>query len=70
MLFRSALARRLRAAGSSGIVYDSARHAGGECVAAFYPDVVAPCVQAQHFIYRWDGTRVAQVLQVSELKRP
>lgn len=65
-----ALARRLRAAGSDGIVYDSARHAGGDCVAAFYPDVVAPCVQAQHFIYRWDGTRIAQVLQVSELKRP
>jgi len=65
-----ALARTLRATGSNGIVYSSARHAGGECVAAFYPDVVAPCVQAQHFIYRWDGVRIAQVLQVSELKRP
>jgi hypothetical protein len=65
-----ALARTLRAAGSSGVIYDSVRHAGGECVAAFYPDVVAPCVQAQHFIYRWDGVRIAQVLQVSELKRP
>ncbi|MEI7035194.1 RES family NAD+ phosphorylase [Fulvimonas yonginensis] len=65
-----ALARALRAAGSNGIVYDSVRHAGGECVAAFYPDVVAPCVQAQHLIYRWDGTRIAQVLQVSELRRP
>jgi hypothetical protein len=64
-----ALARTLRAGGSSGIVYDSVRHAGGECVAAFYPDVVAPCVQAQHFIYRWDGRCIAQVLQVSELKR-
>ena len=65
-----ALARTLRATGSNGIVYSSARHAGGECVAAFYPDVVAPCMQAQHFIYRWDGVRIAQVLQVSELKRP
>ena len=65
-----ALARALRAIGSNGIVYDSARHAGGECVAAFFPDVVAPCVQAQHFIYRWDGRRVSQVLEVSELKRP
>ena len=65
-----ALARTLRATGSNGIVYSSARHAGGECVAAFYPDVVAPCMQAQHFIYRWDGVRIAKVLQVSELKRP
>ena len=65
-----ALARKLRAAGSNGIAFDSARHAGGECFAAFYPDVVAPCVQAQHLIYRWDGTRIAQVLEVSELARP
>ena len=63
------LARTLRAADSNGIVYDSVRAAGGECLAAFHPDVVAPCVQAQHLIYRWDGTRIAQVLEVSELKR-
>jgi hypothetical protein len=64
------LARTLRDAGSNGIVYDSVRDHGGECVAAFQPDVVAPCVQAQHLIYRWDGERIAQVLEVSELKRP
>lgn len=63
------LARQLRENGSDGIVYDSVRHRGGECLAAFYPDVVAPCVQAQHMIYRWDGKRIAQVLEVSELKR-
>ncbi len=65
-----ALARELRGAGSNGIVYASARHRGGECVAAFYPDVVARCVQAQHFVYRWDGRRITQVLQVSEVQRP
>ena len=65
-----ALARALRAADSNGLVYDSVRHRGGECLAAFYPDVVAPCVQAQHLIYRWDGARIAQVLQVNELRRP
>lgn len=69
-LASAALAGTLRAAGSNGIVYDSVRQAGGECLAAFYPDVVAPCVQAQHLMYRWDGTRIAQVLEVSELKRP
>ena len=64
------LARLLREAGSNGIVYDSVRHRGGECLAAFYPDVVAPCVQAQHLVYRWDGRRIAKVLEVSEMKRP
>jgi hypothetical protein len=63
------LARALREDGSNGIDYDSARHVGGECIAAFFPDVVAPCVQARHLVYRWDGTRIAQVLEVSELKR-
>ena len=64
-----ALAARLREAGSNGIVYDSARDPGGACVAAFYPDVVAPCVQAQHLLYRWDGRRIAQVLAVEEWRR-
>lgn len=64
-----ALARTLREAGSNGIVYDSARHRGGECLAAFHPDVVAPCMQAQHLVYRWDGQRIAQVLEVSEVPR-
>lgn len=64
-----ALARTLRNAGSNGIVYASVRDRGGECLAAFWPDVVAPCVQAQHLIYRWNGTRIAQVLEVSELAR-
>ena len=63
------LARRLRADGSDGIVYDSVRHAGGECVAVFYPDCVAPCVQAEHLRYCWDGKSIAKVLAVSELKR-
>jgi hypothetical protein len=63
------LARALREAGSNGIVYDSVRHQDGECLAAFHPDVVAPCVQAQHLVYRWDGKRIAKVLEVSEMKR-
>lgn len=65
-----ALAKRLRKAGSNGVVYDSVRHAGGECVAVFYPDLIAPCVQSEHLIYRWDGQRIAMVLKVSELARP
>lgn len=63
------LARRLREADSNGIVYDSVRHRGGECLAAFHPDAVTPCVQAQHLVYRWDGRHIAQVLEVSEIKR-
>jgi RES domain-containing protein len=63
------LARELRQCDSNGVVYDSARHLGGECVAVFYPDLIAPCVQSEHLIYRWDGRRIAMVLKVSELPR-
>lgn len=65
-----ALAQQLRAQGSNGIVYDSARHDGGECAALFYPDLLAPCVQSEHLVYRWDGRRIFMVLRVSELARP
>lgn len=53
-----ALARTLRAEGSDGVVYPSVRHEGGECVGVFHPDVVAPCVQARHLVYYWDGKRI------------
>jgi hypothetical protein len=64
------LARRLRNEGSNGIVYDSVRDLRGECIAVFYPDLIAPCVQSEHLIYRWDGERISMVLKVSELARP
>lgn len=53
-----ALARTLRQDGSDGIVYPSLRYAGGECIAAFWPDIVSIPVQADHFAYHWNGTRV------------
>lgn len=52
------LARRLRAGGANGIVYPSVRDESGECVAAFWPDVVGRPVQARHLAYHFDGDRV------------
>ena len=63
------LARDLRARGGNGVVYDSVRDAGGQCAALFYPDLAAPCVQAQHLIYRWNGERIAAVLEVTPVVR-
>jgi len=53
-----ALAVQLRAAGSDGLVYPSARHKGGECVGLFYPDLAMNAVQGRHLDYHWDGSRV------------
>ncbi|WP_084396421.1 RES family NAD+ phosphorylase [Henriciella aquimarina] len=55
------LARRLRDAGSDGIVYPSVRDPDGECVAAFWPDVVGLPVQGRHLAYHFDGDRVDMI---------
>lgn len=53
-----ALGTSLRAAGSEGIAYPSARDPGGECVGLFYPDRAANVIQGIHLDYHWDGERV------------
>ena len=63
-----AFAAHLRAAGSAGIVWDSVRHAGGECVAVFIPRLLSGCRQADHYCYVWDGTRIAHVYRKSGLR--
>jgi len=55
-----ALARALRASGSSGLVYPSVRDPIGRCAAAFWPDAVGVPIQERHLQYDWDGTRVGR----------
>jgi hypothetical protein len=55
-----ALGRRLRAAGSNGIVYPSVRRAGGQCLAALRPKAVGFPLQARHLQYHWDGRRISR----------
>ena len=54
-------ARELKLAGSNGIVYDSVRHDGGQCVAVYRPRLVQNCRQGTHLRYVWDGERISQV---------
>ena len=55
-----AFARELRAEGSSGIVYDSVRARGGQCLAAFRPRVLSPPRVEAHLLYHFDGARIAR----------
>lgn len=59
-------AREVIAAGGDGIIYPSVRNPGGECVAAFYPDVVGIPIQGRHFSYHWDGERVDLIKDLSD----
>jgi hypothetical protein len=63
-----AFAGALRSAGSDGIVYDSVRRAGGQCVAVFWPDRVGPCTQAKHFAYCWNGSTITDVLELAAVR--
>ncbi len=54
-----AFARRLRDAGTDGIVFDSVRLAGGVCAAVFRPTLVQPLPVSDRCLqYHWDGQRI------------
>jgi hypothetical protein len=57
---------RERANGSDGIVYPSVRNEGGECFAAFYPDVMSIPIQGHHICYHWDGARIDRIRDVTD----
>ncbi len=54
----------LRQQGADGIVYDSVRRSGGQCVAVFWPDRVGRCTQSRHYAYCWDGETITDVLEL------
>ena len=64
-----AFARPLREEGAWGLLYNSVRLEGHECVAAFRPPALTLPVQGPHFRYVWDDKKqaIAWVLQVSEV---
>lgn len=58
-----AFAAGLRAEGSDGIVYQSVRLEGGECVAVFRPRLLSHCRQERHLCYVWDGEAIRTVYE-------
>ncbi len=55
---------RLRTAGSNGIVYESVRDPGHDCLVAFRPKLVRNVRQGGHFEYRWDGAQEPVIRQL------
>jgi hypothetical protein len=56
-----AFASKQRTHGANGIVYHSVRNPGGECFAAFHPDVMSIPKQSRHLVYHWNGERIDQI---------
>jgi hypothetical protein len=63
-----ALAKKLRAAGSEGVVYSSVRRDGGECAAVFRPTRLGNCRQERHLAYVWDGAGISAVYEKREME--
>lgn len=61
------LGRRLKLSGSNGLVYDSVRHPGGECLAVFRPRLIQNLRQGVHLRYVWDGSRISRVYELRDL---
>ena len=53
-----AFGRRLREAGSWGVVFPSVRHQGGVCVGVFRPKAVRNARAGAHIALHWDGARI------------
>ncbi len=63
-----AFGRSLRAANSNGIVYDSVRRRGGECIAVFKPKVMSSARQGPHITLVWDGQSITGWYKKSGLR--
>lgn len=54
--------RKLRDRSSWGLLYNSVRHQGGACIAAFRPPAVSIPSQISHLKYIWNGQKITEVL--------
>ncbi len=50
-----------RQAAAWGLLYNSVRNSGGECIAVFRPPAITIPRQGPHLSYVWDGEKVAHV---------
>jgi hypothetical protein len=63
-----AFGRARRAEGAGGIVYDSVRREGGQCVAVFRPRLVSPARQGPHVAFVWDGRAIVAWYEKSAVR--
>jgi hypothetical protein len=66
--YSQAFAKELREQKSWGIVYDSLRNVGSECVAALRLPAVTNCREVDVVVYRWDGNRITGQYKKSDYK--
>ena len=58
---------QLREQEAFGLVYNSVRDLGGECIAVFRPPAISIPKQSQHIVYVWNGTKITSVYEKSKV---
>jgi len=54
------LGAQLKEAGSNGIVYPSVRHSTGECIGAFWPNVISTPIEGKRIALKWNGELITE----------
>jgi hypothetical protein len=57
----------LREKKSWGLIYNSVRHDGGTCIAAFRPPTISMPRQISHLKYIWNGNKITEVLDTQSI---
>ncbi len=59
-------ASHLWAQGSQGVVYDSVRHPGGQCIAIFSPQTISHCHKDRILAFKWNGRDMIEIAELKE----
>jgi hypothetical protein len=60
-----AFGKMLKQQDSWGLIYNSVRNPGGECIAALCPPAVSLPTQGAHLVYVWNGEKITEVFERS-----
>ncbi len=52
---------------ADGVVYNSVRHPGGECICAFRPRLIKNCRIHKYLQFRWNGERIIAVASIASI---
>ena len=55
--------KKAKMANAWGLVFNSVRNPGGECIAALRPPCVSLPVQGAHLVYAWNGEKITHVYE-------
>lgn len=59
--------KEIRKSNSWGIIYNSVRHRGGFCIAAFRPRAISIPKQISHLRYVWNGEKIIEIFDAKSI---